>query len=337
MHKPIFVTLLLFLASCTKLPEFPIEGEFSGINNTTDCENYKSVLVIHGLGGYSTGDPGDLIQAMKCKLGVRQTEDAVIRNFYKDGKYYGSLLHADYEGAFDHIRIYNLYWHPSTELPRCCLQGLDEQTKCDRLPMIQTIKKDLVNGSLADAILYVSSNRKIIQYPFEKTIELIASETNCEDIIIVGYSLGGSILIDTLDEMENRDLAQRFVRQIDELFMLSNPAPLFELENWTDLDCEWQWKEQALGRFVYEKRKQDPDFQIIAISDPNDALSYIIQDYYVPSQCGWKNAFLNQKVRNVKWALFGLINPNDAHSNYGENKTVLDMIIFGSYCTSMCR
>lgn len=337
MNKYAVLCLLLLFASCSRLQEFPIEGYFNGIYNPCKCENYKSILVIHGLGGYSAGDPDDLIRAIASKLGVSQTEDAVMRNICKNGKHYGSLLHADYEGGSHHLRIYNLYWHPSTQLPRCCLQAMDQQSDYDTLPMIQHIKETLVDGSLADAILYVSANRKEIQYPFEKTIELITSETNCENIIVAAYSLGSTILIDTLDEMENRAAAERFVYQIEEIFMLSNPTALFELHNWQDgRGCQWQWQDHSIGRFVFEKRKHDPDFQIVAISDPNDALTDIISDYYVPSNGEWKNAFLNEKVRNVKWSLFGLVNPLDAHSNYGENKTVLDMIIFGSYCPASC-
>lgn len=329
--RTILFSLLMILTSCARLPEFPVQGTFPGINSELACQNSMSLLIIHGLGGYGENDPDALIHQIQKKLKLCKVSDDVVYEIVKEDALYGSLAYADYEGINGSLRIYSLYWHDATELPRGMLTNIDQQTSCYRIPLMNRLKENYVDSAVADGLLYASSYRKVIQYPFEKTIEWIQAERPDDRIMVVGFSLGSTVLIETLDEMRNDIIAQNFIRQISEVFMLSNPAPLFDLAklNCGNAEYDWQWHNWAVGRFVYEKRKSQPDFQIVAISDPNDALSYIVQDHYVPSECGWSNAFLNQKVRNVKWSFFGLINPITAHTAYGQNKNVQDMIIYG--------
>lgn len=331
MKKYFALLLLLVFASCVRLKEIPIQASFQGISNKECYLNPMNLLIVHGLGGYSEGDPQTLVCATRRKLKLIQVGDSVYRHIFKDGKYYGYLVYTDYEGPLDLLRIYNLYWYPTTSIAKLVLQDIDDENSSNRIKMIKEIKQNNVNNTASDVILYVSNFRKEIQYPFEKTFEWIVNERCGQDVTVVGFSLGSSIVIDTLDEMGNREIAANFSRQIKEIFMLSNPTPLFDLAKWNIIadQISWDWKSLSLGRFVFEKRKYCSDFKIIAISDPNDALSYIANTY-IPSDFGWENAYQNVQVRNVKWSFFGLVNPMKAHTGYGKNKKVLDLIIYGS-------
>lgn len=329
-----FVFLILFFG-CVRLKEISVNDSFSGLIGEPYCQNQMNLLIVHGIGGYSKGDPDTLIHAIERKLGLIQTSSPVVRDIIKDNIFYGHLIHTDYQGPYNNLRIYVLCWHSTTAVPRTLLQHIDDQYAPFRLPMVRKTKKNYINNPIADAILYVSSYRKEIQYPLEKTIEWINTERPCQDVTIVGFSLGSTMLIDTLDEMCNQELAINFIKQIKEIFMLSNPTPLFDLAKW-DANCDasesnWEWNDWSIGRLVHEKRKSNPHFKIIAISDPNDAFSYVTNDY-VPSDLGWEKVYINVGVRNVKWSFLGIVDPIEAHVGYGSNKTVLDLIVFGRQC-----
>ena len=332
MTKYLTLLGLLILTSCTRLKDIPVETSFQGINSEFSNQEPINILTVHGLGGYAKGNPEFFEKTIKQKLKLTQVENPITRHIFKGNDYYGYLVHTDFKNASHTVRIYNLFWYPTTALARSTLEKIDEQSSSNRMEMVQEMKEKYVDNTLADAVLYVSDYRKEIQYPFEKSFEWIVNEIKGQQITIVGYSLGSTIVIDTLDEMKNQGVALDFIKQMKEIFMLSNPSPLFELSKWNRVteQFSWEWKDWSIGRIVSEKRKYSPNFKVIAFSDPNDPLSYIVENYYIPSDSGWQNAFKNIQVRNIKWAIFGMINPIEAHTGYGRNKKVLDMIIFGN-------
>lgn len=339
MKQILTCLMALSLTSCVTLRELPIESSFSGITDHMQTPKCANLLIVHGLGGFSKGDPETLVAAIKNRLNFLEIDRPCARQIIKDNITYGYLVHTDLEdSSHNSLRIYQLYWHPSTARARSFLEDIDAQNTSHRVSLINTVKKDYVDSAFAEAILYVSNYTDEIQYPFKKAIEWIAQETCGEALSIVGFSLGGAMLIDALENLENQHLKENFVKQVADIYFLSNSSPLFELallSKCPRTSLKWNWQEFPIGRFVHEKRKYDPDFHIIAVSDPNDALSFVVKDHYVPSRCGWENAYINQEVRNVKCSFCGLINPADAHTGYGKNPRVLDMVIYGTrnfYC-----
>lgn len=374
MQQKLFKLLLVILAlmaSCTRLPDYAARNEFDGIKAALDRQSSVSLLIIHGLGGYSDGDPDTLIKKITMTLGVHENGPECVREIEDGCDFYGSLKRQDYCGFYSpySLRIYVLDWQGSTDRQKSNLQYIDNRYDQHRLRFISKVKKDVVDDDLADALLYASNYRYEMQYPFKQSIRWIQQDAQNDyhnENMVVGFSLGGSMFIDSIDEMlssgdaSDQQYAEQFVQQLSGFFMLSNANPLFQLteirpkekhpyydnkscalcvrEQQTEFPFDWQWQRTALGRFIQKKRTYTPGFQIVAFSDPNDPLSYIVEDFLIPSECGLKNAFLNEEVRNAKCTFMGLVNPIDAHRGYGQNKRVLELIIFGienCNCSSM--
>jgi len=75
-----------------------------------------------------------------------------------------------------------------------------------------------------------------------------------------------------------------------------------------------------------------PTLQVVAFSDPNDPLSYILTKRY-KRHCESKNTkIINVVMSNARWDwAFLLANPGKAHaSGFKVNKKALDLVVRGS-------
>ena len=357
-----FFLCLYSLNSCTRLREFPVEGHFDGIRTSVSQSADTNIFITHGIGGFTEGDPETFIKALAAQLGLRRSGPVCAREIINESgecsKSYGFLRKYDFIGYCQkNVHVYVLDWRNATRDAKLRLQLMDNKNAQDKLPLFNKIKNNLIDKDFSDFVLYLSDYRKEIEYPVMQSIRWIeedAQNQNNENIII-GYSLGGLIAINALDNMleteENQAIAKKYINDITGVFFLSNSYPMFQLSeikagkqypfndnepcseeicsSFYNFDSCWDWKQSALGRFVYAKRESIPTFQIIAFNDPNDLLSYQASDYFVPSGSGYLNVFLNENVRNAKIAILGLINPYTAHTGYGKNKKVLSLMING--------
>jgi hypothetical protein len=375
--------LLLGLSACHHLPECPVQGEFDGVKASLDRSKTVSMFIVHGMGEFSEGDPDTLIRTLteelcldpkggECLREIANTDD-------KGRKVYGHLRRQTYysSNTGHHLRIYVLHWDDATACEKNSLQRLDDNSYLPayRMPMIQSLKERFVTVGVVDAGFYLAHYGPEIQFPFAQSIRWIyddAKNDPCHEVIVVSFSLGNTIVVDTLDAMRGmsgEDLAappdaqtklaaEEFIKHMSAFFMQSNSYPLFELASLpspithyhlNDKNCcddpakytepgkakcalcefGWQWEKSSLGRFMQYKRSFDPSFQIISINDPNDLFGFAPEGYYVPAGCKDLNIFLNENVRNVSWAYFGIVNPAEAHTGYGKNANVLGMIIYG--------
>lgn len=338
IYRLLLILILLPLSSCVRLKEFPIESEFDGIKTALDRNASVNILITHGLGGFTGGDPNHLIHSMAAYLGLLPSGPGLTREIVDGCKTFGSLKRCDFIAPCGkNVFVYALDWSDSTKNEKLRLKWMDQKGARDRLPFINKIKKTLVNNDLPDAIFYLSHYKPVIEHPVIQSIRWIEEDSsdNSENIVI-GLSMGGLIVVNALDTMmqEHDDDAKRFIDQLAGVFFLSNSYPLLELgelkpKRYCSLHC-WDWRESPLGRFVYTKRETLPDFQIVSLNDPNDIVSYWAIGYPVPYQNGCLEAFLNQNVRNAKRAIFGFINPFTAHLGYGRNKNVHSMVILGT-------
>lgn len=388
MKKPaLLVALLMIIAfsSCTRLKEFPVSGTFEGVETALNRQSTTSLLLIHGMGGFSEGDPDTLIKTAEIQLNLQKCAPECVREIIDEetGKSYGFLKRQDYCGCgcSRNLRIYSLHWTNATWEEKARLRYFDSHCSAakHRLPFVQQVKSENINNSVADTVLYISGYKQEIQYPYVQAIRWIQEDAadDCRhENVVVGFSLAGIICIDAIDAMQDSNnkqiydessemIAKQFIRDTSAFFMISNTYPLLELadnhpfvvhnyddsKNCNDIDpcmepepledftcdqLEWDWETSTIGRFIREKRKSAPCFQIVSINDPNDFLSYNSMGYPVPTpRGGCLNAFLNEDVRNATTAIFGFINPKDAHTKYGRNAKVLGMIIYG--CQPCCN
>lgn len=377
------ILAIVTLAGCAGLKELPVKCCFDGINSAVHEQNATtSVFIVHGVGGYSEGDPETLIKAIESQLCLRKSAPECVREIINDstGKTYGFLKMQEYRvyGSSNTVRIYSLDWRSTTWKEKSHLRYFDSSlfTGNKRLPLIKEMKEWVIDNSIADTVLYLSGYRNEIHFPFIQSVRWIQDDAK-DDIqhnnIVIGFSLGGVICINGIDEMQKKsedeseedsdsEIAKAFIHDLREFFMLSNNFPIIGLcelpeattyhyndkkncdgkalakqeSELNGVSCEyleWDWECSALGRFVNQKRQDDPIFQIISISDPNDIISYNGYGYPVPSGNGYLNAFLSQDVRNVKETYFGYIDPREAHTGYGKNPKVLWMVIHGIHAS----
>ncbi len=353
------------------MPDLPTQGEFGGIKTSLDRKSCVSVFIIHGVGGFPDDDPDFLMLTIQNRLNLLKDGEECVREIsgdhFETKKIYGYLRRQDYAGvgAPCDLRIYSLDWSPTTKHTKENFKCVDHKHIDQRMSLSGKLKDDIVINSLIDAALYVSNFKDEIQYPVAQSIRWIqedAKDQPCHENIVIGFSLGTQILINTLDAMQGyhqkdppdphvKSAAKDFIRQISEVFIFSNVGPLFELtemparhefhydaskkcdapppSDTTSISCQLSCKDTAFGRFVLEKRSTCPDFQLVAFSDPNDPLSFILDEDSYPPGCPWGNAFINEEVRNVHWSLLGFVNPVDAHIGYSHNEEVIEMVIFG--------
>lgn len=172
MIRLIFIFLLISqLTSCVRLKEFPIVGNFEGVKTSLDRNGAVSVFIIHGVGGYSEGDPDYFIKTMAARLHLLKSNPVCIREITdeSDGclRSYGYLKRYDFSGYCNEriVRVYVLDWSNTTKGEKIRLQRMDAASSGDRLAFINKIKETLVDKDLPDAVLYLSNYREEIEYP----------------------------------------------------------------------------------------------------------------------------------------------------------------------------
>ena len=311
--------------------------------------------------------------AIKNKLNLWEDGEVCVREVADDhsgcNKVYGYLTRQDFRGVNKpyNLRIYSLDWLNATWSIKSTLECVDKKNDSYRTPLAKLLKSEVVAKNIVDAILYTSDFRSEIQYPVIQAIRWIqedAKQDRHHENIVIGFSLGSPMVIETLDTMightektiqdgKNKTVAEQFIKELSGFFMFSNVSPFFELLETTAKDeskyyddkkcnapsvckaygfpddCKLSLRGRAVGRFIEKKRETCPDFQIVAFTDPNDPLGYILDENDFPQGCKWSHPYINEKVRNVKWSFLGFINPIDAHIGYAQNKEVSKMIIFG--------
>jgi hypothetical protein len=94
----------------------------------------------------------------------------------------------------------------------------------------------------------------------------------------------------------------------------------------------------GLLRYLEDTKRVGNRVQIVAFTDPNDALSYHLTQRF-RKKCthlaGTENRpvdFINVRISNVKWD-FGLFaNPQDVHSDgFRKNEKAVDLLVHGHH------
>lgn len=365
------IIIVSSLCSCASSKRvIPAQGEFDGIKTALQRQDCVNIVMIHGMAGYSPGDPDTLKNAIVKHLKLCKTEKdckrEIIGEIQNKPYYYGDLKREEFKDICNSkvVRFYVINWHPTVDVQKRRLVKMDEHLKECREKSIAELKSMLINNTTADTLLYISSFRPEIEHPVIQSIRWIMEdsppEKSCENLV-VGYSMGGSLFINSLISMQNdpssednKEISKEFIDHTSAVFFLSNSYPLNELledhpkrdylyddqqgceltaDSLNPQDDAWNWKTSPVGLFVHEKRQTIPDFQIVSFCDPNDLFGYYATGYLVPTPNGEDlNAFFNKVVINVKSTPFGFLDPRDAHTGYGKNPKVIRLIIDG-----LCR
>lgn len=269
------------------------------------------------------------------------------------------------------LLFYELSWSSISE-PEKNLLTFDQSGLVDfrRTPINNMLKK-MTNDALADPLIYLGNKRQDIQiavaqsycwmiasnyenFPnnVKKVCELknknLLSAAKNDDYIFITHSLGSGITIDAMqriarlinsDKWKNKypeiaDLHEVIRRREITIFMLSNQLQLLQIGQ--DLPEVYG----QLGQFCNSngndfKNRFANKTNIIALSDPNDVLSYMIpQNYgkkYLDSRLCPSITNVNINIADIL-NLFNMgevANPVVAHTGYDEDDRVISLLAYG--------
>lgn len=361
--RPVTALIALILAwgstGCITLNEHSIDHSFHGLQAAMSRSGTVCMLLVHGMGGYSVGDPQTLINSVQTQMHLRPMP---VQNNADDSpeldKRVGSLTRQDFVADNGHVlRIYTLTWESLTEgLKRQYLAyDASPASTQPRLRILNDVKQSLMNENVPDVVLYVGAYRPVLQKAVRAALGRIQRDLGDNkdyEYFFVTFSLGSKIVFDVVDEMDNEASETHRDQIVDKtasFFMLANQLPLLGLGN-VEPAAATQMSGQVPGyesmlRFVRRKHQHQQsapppssttqpaggELSIVAVSDPNDLFSYPIPPY-VKQQfpATFVNAILSVAKTGYWIPTEGyVINPISAHTGYGHDPDVIKLIIEG--------
>jgi hypothetical protein len=349
--------LTLLCSGCITLNQRSIDHSFNGLQSAMSRSGTVCMLLVHGMGGFSEGDPDTLIESIRTQMHLRPLATATDQEESTGiDKNIGSLSRQDFSSADGRVlRIYTLKWEPLTEGLKRQYLAYDASPASTRLrlPIFNDVKQSLMNENVPDVVLYVGGYRPVLQKAVKAALGRIQRDLRQNkdyEYFFVTFSLGSKIVFDVVDEMDNEANTTHRDEIVDKtasFFMLANQLPLLGLGN---VEPTSQPSGQVAGyesmlRFVRRKHQRRPspeattpgsqpaggELSIVAVSDPNDLFSYSIPPY-VKQQ--FPATFVNAELSVAKTGYWiptegYVINPMAAHTGYGHDPDVIKLIIDG--------
>jgi len=253
------------------------------------------------------------------------------------------------------IFTYELTWAPIVDpLKQALTYDVAPAREHSRAKVNRNLKRHLIDERLSDPIIYLGYQRPGLQYPVAHTIcSVLGGEVEydpsrsvrCElqknqdpfafvpylqkndKIAIITQSLGSKITFDVLTQFVKDPLFASAIRgTLTTVFMLANQLPLLELADRDPLSPT-----TSLGEFAEALRPgatcHESQFSVVAISDPNDLLSFDISDTFAlrTPNVTFANVPASLGKRYVGFA----VDPLGAHVNHELNDGLLQLIVNG--------
>lgn len=241
-----------------------------------------------------------------------------------------------------------------------------------RLPMHNQIRAAFLDAGIPDVVLYVGHYKAAMQRTVKEALRTIHQGIEGERkggkdyaYFFVTWSLGSKIVFDCLADpsVESPALAEPTTQSVADrhtfnriagktyaVFMLANQLPLLTLGDvkppsradrlpttrpYEALLSVAQHRKQAATRPAGVERNGADLLTVVAVNDPNDLLSYPLPPW-LESNPDAKFANVTITVSRTAFYIpfFGwFTNPMHAHTDYGENSQVIDMILNGANAT----
>lgn len=312
--------------------------EFDGIVDVIKGTNKDiRIIFIHGMGGYSTTDSvsdysrviNDLRSALK------------IESSYNDD----SLDSFSYKGQT--LRFNVLWWLDITSQAKIKLKNIDDDPVLNpnRTATTKLAKDRLLNNGIVDVVMYTgSSKKKIIQRVRNQVLDLKEQIDENEKLIIVTFSLGSKILIDVLSELK-ADGGHVLDNRVDMIYMMANQIALLNTGDLVNkvpntlsekMASDYDTLHSILDDGTIDARNANQKKRVIAFNDPNDLLSYPIDESSVGELKGqYANVAISVAKKTYKVPLpgvykYGVVNYLQAHTGYVHDETVSDYLLFGT-------
>jgi hypothetical protein len=366
------LTLALVLISCLNgcktLNERSIDHDFPGITAAMD-KPIVCLLFVHGIGGYSNDDPKHILDCIAKLPNMRVS--APSHRVQLTGTD-ATLARQDFVDTSNghELRAYTLLWEPVTTPVKNQYLAYDQDPAitATRLPINNELRGSLMDGGMPDVVLYVGQYKSVIQLAVKKAlrqmhddIETRQDKSRDYEYVFVTWSLGSKIVFDCLAEpvvassQPTTELAEeqytfnKIAEKTHSVYMLANQLPLLTLGDvkageqtsaerkpYKSLLSVAKQRRAATTHPVTSTRPASSRLSIVAFSDPNDLLSYPIPAWleYSPEA-----TFANVSISVATTAYYipfvgWLWNPDTAHTAYGIEDDVVDLVLHGGKATA---
>lgn len=364
ISKATAAAMLLLLAACTTPYRPPVlvhgSASFTGLNAVVSAGEPVDVILVHGMCTRTEAwahravdtilaaiEPG---YAAKPRASVPPPAAASIQVVQRDEIVRGVP-----------VRFSALIWSPLTAGLKHQLDFDNTGTATDcsapgecrpRRARLNGIVKDrLLNDCLADALIYQGDSRETIRKQMMAALDATIARQRGGPLILVTESLGSKITFDALNAMLEKQApesqvrtAQVAVSRLVQVFMVANQLPILGLADQVAGDQQTARllpQPDALERFLTLRRsfvrsadKRFAELTLVALTDPNDVLSYRL----LPSRYASPVVHVADVLVSNEPTYLGLLeNPITAHTGYLDNPDVALVIACGSAGRAHCK
>ncbi|APD86541.1 hypothetical protein BM527_10835 [Alteromonas sp. Mex14] len=312
--------------------------EFDGIVDVIEETNKDiRIVFIHGMGGYSsTGGISDYSRVIKDLRSALK-----IKSSYNDD----SLDSFSYKGQT--LKFNVLWWLDITSQAKIKLRNIDDDPvlNSNRTETTKLAKDRLLNDGIVDVVMYTGSSKKqIIKRVRNQVLDLKKQIDENEKLIVVTFSLGSKILIDVLSELK-ADGGHVLDNRVDMIYMMANQIALLNTGDLVNkapktlsekMASDYDVLHSILDDGTIDARNANPKKRVIAFSDPNDLLSYPIDESSVGELKGqYANVAISVAKKTYKVPVpgvykYGVVNYLQAHTGYVHDEVVSDYLLFGT-------
>jgi ABC-type amino acid transport substrate-binding protein len=341
-----------FVGLAARFRGTPIRNDVAQIGQ--EKIKHLRVLHVHGMGtpsplkGYSLPFATQLADKLGMRFKETTEKDLLLFNlpFGARSPFLRISTYVDDQGRS--LAWYELSWYPLIQDIKQAKLGYDSVGTSRRAPINQFLKKNLMNERLADPVLYLGLYGAPIRTAVKQSICIamggslttVNAKERCADLsvpedtglAIVTRSLGSKITFDAISELRGDDpaAAEQLAAKTTGVYFLANQLPLLELaEEGRSRVFDLSAVSTVLQNFVaLRARRADavaPTIEFVAISDPNDLLSYALP----PTKIDGAH-LVNVSARIGREFGLGIVaNPLQAHTGHTDNAQVRGLLING--------
>ena len=338
---------------CRSLHGVDVDEEFAGLRAvTSETENIR-LLVVHGMGGFSPGDPEHLVEGLARGLALDREGEVRHLSFDVGRRDFGRIATHRFVGPSSRrLDATAYYWTGVTTIPEDLYLAYDksEDNRRLRVDVNHDLKRGFIDHNLPDLSLYWGRHGASIRQGLRCALRHLVADGD-GPIVIVTFSLAARIVMDTLHDLttssdsEDRELAHRVFDRFRGMYMLSNQLALLEL---IDYDYQRSFDRSggddaaprivaspALATFDRELRRREKSSgsraRVVAVSDPNDLFSFAVPHWMKEIFPG---RFVNVLMNIAETAYFipfvgEIVRPDRAHRGYGKSPDVLSLLLDG--------
>lgn len=352
--------LALLLPACStpyRPPQVP-PAVFPGlIDLAAQADGHEAdVLLVHGICTHDASWAGEVVPQLARALADATTAPGTRRAAAATDAV--EIVPSTVSTPAGRLRFDALIWSPLTnDLKRLlCYDQSGKSSLCEGAPpspytrarLNARFKDGLIDDCLPDALIYQGVARDTIQQRMREAVLQVVSTARAEvPLVVISHSMGSKILFDTLLRMTEEPpgstaalVAQQAVDRMRFLVMAANQIPLLSLADQPLAKAgiaaaappdslQLLLRKRQAG----QRRALDRHLTLVAFTDPNDLLSYTLDEEKY-AQDGI--TVYNILVSNAPTLLGLLERPDTAHLEYLSNPDVGRLIACGQPISKLC-